>query len=115
MCAMESVKQTFSTMKKEYKKQSEIEKFFDFTSLIGLVLFIIAFIVLYASKQYNSVNIGLTIFPLFLGGIASYFSMKIRQKTEPLDYNKVVKEWFFIIGGYVILLIFAITFTLIVF
>ena len=97
MSIRQTIGKTFKTIKDEYGKTEFGDKILDLISIVGAVLFIISFIVIFlGDKAFNAVNIVFMLYPLGLAGIASSFRMKKRDKPE--EAGKMFKEWTWIMG-----------------
>ena len=96
MGILQSIGKTFKTIRQEYGKVDLGDKVLDLISVVGAVLFIVAFISVFLNKVFNPVNIVFLLYPLGVAGVAASFRMKKRDKPEEAD--KMFKDWVWIMG-----------------
>ena len=107
-----NIKNTLSSAKEEYGKLDLGDKILDLISIVGAILFIVAFISVFLSSKWNVINIIFIIYPLAVGGMAAALRMKKREKPE--EAENLFKEWLFSMGGitFIALIIIILSVTL---
>lgn len=97
MSFRESLRETFSAIRKEYNKVDSVDKILDVISLTGFVLFFIALISVFIGSNFNSLNIPLLLYPLGIGGIAT--ALRMKKRDNPEESGSLFKEWLIITGA----------------
>ncbi len=79
--SFKGIKQTWKELKDQYKEVEAADKILDAISFIAMVLFIIAIVTIYISKESNPINIALAIYPLALAGVSTAYRMKLIEHS----------------------------------
>ncbi len=103
MSIRETIGETFSAIKKEYKKVDSVDKTLDVISLTGLVLFFISLFSVFIGKDFNSLNIPLILYPLGIGGLAT--ALRMKKRDDPEDISSLFKEWLIITSTFTAMII----------
>ena len=113
MSILQTIGKTFKTIKEEYGKTEFGDKILDMISIVGAVLFIVSFVIVFiGDRAFNAINIVFFLYPLGLAGVAASFRMKKRDNPDSAD--KMFKEWIWIMGTLtfisVVIIVFAYVF-----
>jgi len=94
MSVRQTIRDTFSNIRKEYGKIEFSDKILDLISITCFALFIVSLITVFLSGKFNVVNIVFVLYPLFVSGLASFTRM--RKREDPASVNKLFKDWIWI-------------------
>jgi len=103
---------TLRTIGKEIKEFELSDKILDLIAIVGAALFIVSFISVYLSDNFNTINIFFILYPLAVSGLAAAF--RTRKIEKPEDKVKLFKEWLIIMGTITVIGIIVIIIALII-
>ena len=106
MSVRQTIRDTFSNIKKEYGKIEFSDKILDLISITGLALFIVSLITVYLSGKFNVVNVVFILYPMIVSGVAAFTRM--RKRENPNSVAKLFKDWIWIMGTFTVIAIIVI-------
>ena len=106
MSVKQTIRDTFSNIKKEYGKIEFSDKILDLISITGFALFIVSLIAVYLSGKFNVVNIVFILYPMFVSGVSAFTRM--RKREDPASVAKLFKDWIWIMGTFTVIAIIVI-------
>ena len=113
MSIRETLRETFSAIKKEYSKVDSADKILDVISITGLILFFISLFSVFIGSNFNSLNIPLLLFPLGIGGIAT--ALRMKKRDNPEESGSLFKEWLILTGTLTAIIIIIIIIALVLY
>ena len=96
MSVRQTIRDTLSNIKKEYKKIEFSDKILDLISITSFALFIVSLLTVFLSGKFNVVNIVFILYPMIVAGVAAFTRM--RKREDPASVPKLFKDWIWIMG-----------------